>query len=310
MLSSPAFLALRRYVLKSLIAYTLVSKFEHTREALEAALAKKRFQACGAHEEKTLGWAPPRGDEHESLVEVVAGQLWLRLKSESKLLPASVVNRMAAERMKRIEQAGGKRGRVSRRDLREETRMELLPRAFTKVDSRRIWIDRMHQRVLIEAGSPKAADEAVALLLATFDGLELIPLATERTSAAIMAEWLTTFDLPGNLALDRDCELRALDETRATVRYSRHSIESDEVRRHIQAGKMPKQVGLTYAGRVSCVLTDAFHLKRIRFLELVAEEEHADRDEEAFDANATLAAGELTPLLDELIEAHGGLLKP
>lgn len=297
-------------MLKSLIAYTLLSPFEHATDALETALAKKRFQACGAHDERTLGWAPPRGDEHDALAEMVAGHLWLRLKTESKLLPASVVNRLAKERMERIEQAGGKRGRASRRDIREETRLELLPRAFTKVDSRRIWIDRAHRRVLIEAASPKAADEAVALLIGTFDGLELIPLATQRTSAAVMAEWLTTFDLPGNLALDRECELRALDETQATVRYTRHAIESDEVRRHIQAGKMPRQVGLTYAGRVSCVLTDTLHLKRIRFLELVADEETTDRDEDVFDANATLAAGELTPLLDELIDAHGGLLKP
>ncbi len=297
-------------MLKSLVAYTLLSPFEHGADALEAALAKKRFLACGAHDERTLGWAPPRGDDHEALAEIVAGHLWLRLKTESKLLPASVVNRVAKERMERIEQAGGKGGRAHRRDIREETRLELLPRAFTKVDSRRIWIDRAHRRVLIEAGSPKAADEAVALLLATFDGLELIPLATQRTSAAIMAEWLTTFDLPGNLALDRECELRAIDETQATVRYTRHSIESDEVRRHIQAGKMPKQVGLTYAGRVSCVMTDTLHLKRIRFLELVADEETTDREDDAFDANAALAAGEITPLLDELIDAHGGLLQP
>lgn len=295
-------------MLKHLVPYRLVSTFGEDGAALERALAARRFAGCGPHEEKTIGWAPPRGDEHDALVEVVAGQFWLRFKTESKLLPASVVNRIARERMDRLANAGPKAARIGRRDLREETRLELLPRAFTRIDSRFIWIDRARGRVLIEAASPKAADEAVACLLSTFEALELVPLSTQRTSAAVMAEWLTTFDLPGPLALDRECELRALDETQATVRYTRHSIESDEIRRHIQGGKMPRQVGLTFAGRIACVMTDALHLKRIRFLEGVIDEDADERGEDAFDANAALAAGEIGPLLDELIEAHGGLL--
>ena len=42
-------------------------------EAMEAALAKMPFQPCGATQPESYGWAPPRGQAHGALVELVAG---------------------------------------------------------------------------------------------------------------------------------------------------------------------------------------------------------------------------------------------
>ncbi len=205
-----------------------------------------------------------------------------------------------------MEAASGRRlGQRMRRDLKEEALRELLPRAFTRLDSRRIWIDLERQRIVLEAVSPKMADEMAAWLLGSFEGLSLSPMSTQRAPAAVMAAWLTSFDLPPGFELDRDCELKAMDESQASVRYSRHNLESEEVRRHIQNGKMPRQLGLSWQGRLAFVLTESLTIKRLKFTEAIADEESAS-DEEHFDANCALTAGELGPMLDDLLAAFGG----
>ena len=291
---------------KSLVVYRLTGELPASDRALTEALRRRRFSACAATQERSLGWAPPRGDDHDALIERVAGHSWLRMKIEQKILPASVVARHAEEKAARRDTK--REVRRGKRDLRDEARLELLPRAFSRIDSRRIWIDHQRERVVIEAATSKLADEIAASMLATFEDIRLAPLATQRSPTAVMAGWLTHFDLPGQLALDRDCELIAMDETRAVVRYSRHHIESDEVRRHIQSGKMPREVGLTWAGRVAFVIDDAFRLKRIRYLAIEVGPETSDDEEERFDTAATLTVGELGPIIDELIAAHDGVI--
>jgi recombination associated protein RdgC len=77
------------------------------------------------------------------------------------------------------------------------------------------------------------------------------------------------------------------------------------VRQHIADGKVPTQLALTWQGRVSLLLTDAMQVKKIAFLEGVFEGGKPTRDE-AFDADAAIATGELGKLVPDLIEALGG----
>ena len=47
-----------------------------TLNQLEAALQKAPFVECGATQEKSAGWVPPRGYLHGALVESIRGQ-WI-----------------------------------------------------------------------------------------------------------------------------------------------------------------------------------------------------------------------------------------
>ena len=106
-------------------------------------------------------------------------------------------------------------------------------------------------------------------------------------------------------SVDRECELRSADTLKSVVRYARHALDIDEVRQHIDAGKLPTRLALTWRGRVSLVLTEATQLRKIAFLDGVFDGPPRAADE-AFDADAAIATGELGQLIPELIDALGG----
>ncbi|MEO5696264.1 MAG: recombination-associated protein RdgC, partial [Burkholderiaceae bacterium] len=177
--------------------------------------------------------------------------------------------------------------------------------AFTKQASIRVWISPDQRLLMIDAGSPAKADEVVTHLIKALDGLELTLLHTAQSPAAAMSEWLTTGEPPTAFSVDRECELKSGDEMKSVVRYARHALDTDEVRQHIATGKLPTRLALTWQGRVSFLLTDSMQMRKIAFLDGVFEGEKT-RTDDAFDADAAIATGELGQLIPALIKALGG----
>jgi recombination associated protein RdgC len=129
---------------------------------------------------------------------------------------------------------------------------------------------------------------------------------------AAMTTWLSEGDAPAGFTLDRDLELRAPGDERATVRYVRHALEGEEIREHIAEGKSATRLGMTWNDRISFVLTEDLQIKRLAFLDILKEEAEGQaegregRDEERFDIDFALMSGELAKLLAALVEALGG----
>ena len=93
---------------------------------------------------------------------------------------------------------------------------------------------------------------------------------------------------------------------------SNSSLDIDEVAEHIKGGKLPTQLAMTWAGRVSFVLTEALTLKKIQLLDVVMEGAGVDaaqsgKENAGFDADVAISTGELRQLMPALIEALGGL---
>jgi recombination associated protein RdgC len=124
-----------------------------------------------------------------------------------------------------------------------------------------------------------------------------------------MAGWLGTQEAPPDFSVDRECELKAADESKSEVRYTRHALDTDEVAQHIALGKMPTRLAMTWNERVSFVLTEALQIKKITFLDTVFEEAAkatGDGKDDNFDADVAIATGELVQLIPDLLEALGG----
>ena len=133
-----------------------------------------------------------------------------------------------------------------------------------------------------------------------------MPINTNISPVTAMAEWLTSQEPPQGFSVDRECELKAADESRAVVRYSRHPLDTEEVRQHIVGGKLPTKLALTWDNRVSLVLTDTLQIKKLTFLEVVFEGAAAGGKDDGFDADVAIATGELQRLIPDLLEALGG----
>jgi recombination associated protein RdgC len=276
---------------------------------LEDALVAGRYVACAAQQEKSVGWSAPRGLEHGSLVEVVGGQWIVKLIMEVKMIPASVVKRKVQEQLEHIAATTGRKpGKKERRDIMDDARLSLLPVAFTKQSSVQVWVDPAAGLLVTDAGSQAKADEVMTGLIKAVDGLVVQLINTQTSPTAAMALWLSSKEGPPGFTVDRECELKAADESRAVVRYTRHALDTEEVRQHIALGKMPTRLALTWNDRVSFVLTETLQLKKVSFLETVFESAAAspsDTGDDSFDADVAIATGELMQLIPDLLEALG-----
>lgn len=295
---------------KNVIVYRLVSPWSVTQAQLEEALQSEHFVECGASQEKSVGWIEPRGQAHGPLVEIVGGQWILRLMMEIKSVPGSVVKRKVEEQVAQIEVSTGRKpGKKEVRELRDDARLALLPMAFTKQGSVGVWIDPKAGWLVLDAGSQSKADEVMTALVKAVPDFAVQLVNTQISPASAMAVWLSTRESPTDFSVDRECELKASDESKAVVRYTRHPLDTEEVSQHIALGKMPTRLALTWNDRVSFVLTEALQLKKVTFLESVFEETAkaaGDGKDDNFDADVLISTGELSQLIPDLMEALGG----
>ena len=290
---------------KNMIFYRISETWQPDLVALDTALAKQQFEQCGATQEKSTGWVPPRGEEHGALLESIGGHWILRFKTESKSVPGSVLARKVEEKAVAIEQETGRKpGKKERREIKDEVKLSLLPYAFTKQSATWVWIDPSKNLLMIDAASQKRADDVVSTLIESWVGLSVALVDTAESPQSCMAHWLKEQEAPEGFTIDRTCELKAVDESRAVVKYGSHPLDIDEIREHIDQGKLPTKLAMTWDDRISFVLTDGLYVRKLCFLDSVFE--GRKHDDSGFDADVAIATGELAKLLPELIDAMGG----
>lgn len=293
---------------KNLQIFRLPSPWKVDIEQLAIQLASQAFSQCPSNEMQSEGWASPR--ENNQLVHCVNQQLLLLLSTEKKLLPSTVINQVAKARAAELEeQQGFAPGRKAMKDLKERITEELLPRAFGIKRSTWVWIDPVHGWLVIDTSSPSKADEVIKLLLKC-DKLPLESLRVKLSPQSAMTDWLVGNEAPKGFTIDQDTELRAHTEDKATVRYVNHSLDADDVQRHIAAGKQCTKLALTWNDRISFILTETLALKRIKPLDILDEdkENRTSNEDERFDADFVLMTAELANMLDDLVFALGGQL--
>lgn len=293
---------------KNLTVYRIGPDWSASLVQMEERLHKARFVPCGATQQQSAGWVEPRGIKHGPLVEKVGGQILLKLMTEQRVLPGAVVKRRVEEIALKIEQdTGRKPGKKQTKELKEQAMLELLPMAFTKQSSTHVWIDPDQRLLVVDSSSQGKADEVVGTLVKTLENIAVGQLHTKQSAAMAMSEWLVSGEPPSTFTVDRDCELKSADEMKSVVRYARHLLDIDEVRQHITSGKVPTKLGMSWEGRVSFLLTDTMQVKKLAFLDVVFEGQKAVASkDEAFDADAAIATGELSKLLPDLVDALGG----
>ncbi len=301
-----------RCFFKNAVVYRLPDDFKYTAQELETLLTKRQLTACGALDAERSGWinSSPLG----RTVHVVNGQMLIALGNHKKIMPASMLRQ---ELVRRCELLAAEQGipvtRKQKRRLKEEVKVELLAKAMVRTTFTRAWIDTVNRWFVVEAASAARAEKLTGALRDTLETLAVTMLETEQAPAATMAGWLRANEAPYSLTLDTDLELQAEDT--ATVRYARHALDGDDIKRHLDAGKVVTRLGLTWNDRVSFVLTSKLEIKRICFLALVTEkesEEEAEKvsAEDQFDADMILMSDDLSQMLADLSFALGVTAKP
>jgi recombination associated protein RdgC len=293
---------------KNLQVFRLPAPWKVDVEQLNMQLASQAFANTGSGDMQSEGWASPRGNDQ--LIHSVNQQLLLLLQNEKKLLPSSVVNQVTKARAKELEeQQGFAPGRKAMKDLKERVTDELLPRAFAITRQTWVWIDPVNGWLVIDSSSPSKADEVIKLLLKC-DKIPMESLRTKISPQTAMTDWLAGNEAPKGFTIDQDTELRAHTEDKATVRYVRHSIDPDDVQRHIAAGKQCTKLAMTWDDKISFILSENLAIKRIKPLDILNEDkdQRTADENERFDADFLLMTSELAKMIDDIVFSLGGQL--
>jgi len=291
---------------KNIFIFRLAAGSSITHDQLLEKLALKPLLPCSGLDKLSRGWVPCHGD---TLVHGSNGQFLFALGVEQKLLPATVINRFAKERVADIEaQQGYKVGRKELKEIKEAMTEELLPRAFALQRTTFAWLDPVNGYLVIDAASAAKAEELLEFYKKSFDDVPFRPLHTSVSPVAAMTDWLSGNNAPAGFSIDRELELRAAGESKATIRYANHALEGDEILRHIAAGKRVTRLGMTWNDRISFVLTEQLQIKKLEFLDIIKEGSTAlaEDADEIFELDFTLMTGELAKMLAHLTAALGG----
>jgi recombination associated protein RdgC len=273
---------------------------------LELALQSQAFVPASSNEQLRMGWDRPR--PNGGLVHVVNRQMLIMLGTEKKLLPSTVVNQVAKARAAELEeQQGFAPGKKAMKELKERVFDELLPRSHSIRSNTWCWIDPVNGWLVVDAASPSKADDIIKMLLKAVDRMPIESLRVQRSPVGVMTAWLQDDEAPAGFTVDMDTELRATGENKAAVRYVHHTLEPEEVRRHIAVGKQCTRLAMTWGSKISFVLHESLAIKGVKPLDVMKENDAVSRnDDERFDGDFMLMTGELAKMLQDVVEALGG----
>ncbi|KPY80613.1 Recombination-associated protein RdgC [Pseudomonas syringae pv. spinaceae] len=196
-----------------------------------------------------------------------------------------------------------------RDQLKDEIIQAFLPRAFIRRSATFAAIAPRQGLILVNASSPKRAEDLLSTLREVIGSLPVRPLTVKVSPSATMTDWVKTQKAADNFFVLDECELRDTHEDGGIVRCKRQDLTSDEIQLHLNTGKVVTQLSLAWQDKLSFVLDDKMVVKRLKFEDLLQDQAEQDGGEEALgqlDASFTLMMLTFGEFLPELFEALGG----
>ncbi|MET1077441.1 MAG: recombination-associated protein RdgC [Pseudomonas sp.] len=296
---------------RNLLVYRLTQDLPFDAQALETALAAKPARPCASQELTTYGFVAPFGKgEDAPLVHVSQDFMLIAARKEDRILPGSVVRDALKEKVEEIEAEQMRKVYKKERDqLKDEIIQAFLPRAFIRRSSTFAAIAPKQGLILVNAASPKRAEDLLSTLREAIGSLPVRPLSVKIAPTATLTGWVKTQQAAEHFTVLDECELRDTQEDGGIVRCKRQDLTGDEIQLHLDSGKMVTQLSLAWQDKLSFVLDDKMIVKRLRFEDLLQDQAEQDGGDEAagqFDASFTLMMLTLGEFLPQLFEALGG----
>ncbi|WP_337052522.1 recombination-associated protein RdgC [Pseudoxanthomonas sp. USHLN014] len=271
------------------------------------AFEGNRLQDVGPLEFSSVGFVSPYGRDSDILIakQPEEGARWFAIGTQTKLLPAAVLNEKLARRLDEIEARDGRRpGGKTRKRLRDDILHELLPTAMVLAGRIDAMLLPAHNLLVVDSGSRKGADAVVSQVRAALGSFPALPISSEISPRRVLTGWVSGDPLPYGLTLGEACELRDPIEGGAIVRCRQQDLASDEITRHLEAGKQVTRLEMTLADSLSFVLGEDLVIRQLRFLDGALDLlEDVDDQRAELDARFALQAGEIACLFGVLEEA-------
>ncbi len=287
--------------------YRFAGQWPGTEEAVSEELARFTFRPCGPLTERSSGWVPADPNGQGLLARRINGADLIRLRTQSRVLPAAVINEALEER---IEEFRGRMGEDptprEKRRLKAETREDLLTKALRK--SNRTWgyIDPAEKIIGIDAAQPTACERFLSHFRQPFDVLNIKPLAFKEPVDALLTK-IFLGDAPARFNVGRECRMQDVGDAGSTVRWSNFDLTDHTIRSLIADGMHLTHLAIEYDSILSCVIDHHGVLTKLKFLGADDKDTQADNEPIARqDAEFVLLTGTLRQLLGDLKKLLGG----
>lgn len=259
---------------KNAIIYQLNNDTLLDKNAIEKAIKSVPFTPCGNIDTMKMGWVSPYNDNyHDDFIVDMQGHLLLRIKKETKLLPAPVIKQALLEKIDKQEQAlSRKLTKNEKATLKDEVMIDLMPRAFSKYNHYWLWIDTINKRIILDTSSFKQAEDILAILRKELGALALTPLSIEKPLEQIMTTWVKEKLNFAPFILGDQAELKDPLEGNGIISCKNQDITSDEMMIHFDSGKWITKVKIIDERGVNFIVNNDLTLKRIKFDSSVLDE--------------------------------------
>lgn len=292
---------------RNLRLYRLHSAWPDAEEALSECLEQAAFEPCGSFTERSSGWEPPAGEDSDGLCRRVGGADLMRLRSQTRLLPAAAVNEALEERVaefrKRTERDPS---RKEKRQLKDDVHAELMPRALLKSERVKGFCLIADKLIGIDTASEAQAERFLDRLRDGLGSLQVTPLKFREPMAQLINR-VFLGDGPPAFRPGRECRMQDPAAGAATVSWLDIDLTDDDVRRHVRNGLKLTRLGLVFDDLVSCVIDQDGVIRKLR---LQGMNEAADQEEDPLarlDAEFVMLTGVTRRLVAALKKSLGDL---
>ncbi len=293
---------------RNLRLYRLHSDWPDSEEALSAALEEATFKPCGAFTERSSGFEPPAGEAYELLCRRVGGADLLRLRSQTRLLPAAAVNEALEERLAEFRQRAQRDpSRKEKRQLKDEVFAELMPKALLKSERVKGFCLVADKLIGIDTASEATAERFLDALRKAFGSLQVTPLEFKQPVGTLLNR-VFLGDGPPAFRPGRECRMQDPAAGAATVSWLDMELTDDDVRRHVRNGLKLSRLGVVFEDLVSCVIDQDGIIRKLRLQGMDAAEDRLDDEDPLarLDAEFVLLTGVSRRLIEALKQALGG----
>ena len=281
--------------------YRIEGRWPETEEELSTQLTDAIFKPCGPLSERSTGFEPISGEHGTALCRRLNGADLIRLRSQSRILPAAAVNEALDERVVEFRaRTGEEPSRRQKRQLKEDLHAELLPQALLRSERINGFFLLSEKLLGIDAGTESKAERFIEKLRIAFDSIDVIPLDFEEPVAKLLHRiFLGTG--PKHFILGEECVMQIPGDDRASVRWTAIDLTDHLIRKHVTEGLNIDRLAIEYDAIMSCVIDRKNVFSKIRIVGADVEEDVADEHPlTRLDAEFVLLTGTLRRLINDV----------
>jgi recombination associated protein RdgC len=295
-----------RGLFKNAMIYQITQPAKDYIDALTLKVGDSPYKPCGPSQASSVGFVPvfkggPLVYEQQNFVVV-------RVKKQSKSLPASGINELVDEKIEEIEEAQARKVyRKEKLTIKDEIIAEKLPSVLPTSETIFAYIDLRLNMIIVDAGSEAKADIVLHLIREALGSFPVMIPEVQNSPKMAMTRWLQQRDA-AHFKFGRDCVLQEAIEGGASLRVKDDDLFSDCIEAAINEGKQVENVAMSYDDSIRFDLHSQNKLKRISLYDDIEPPEE-ETPGSVFDTEIFIMVEQLHELIPKVGAAFGGYLE-